>query len=214
MDFEGDWKECYPISATVEALLSLHESPGVSFAELLHYSWCTFNSISLADSNDQYQPFATTLFPLLLQEFSLGTLAGKSACIAVAWYYVRWGAIEEAIKILKQIFGQDFGFVLWLAQLKDNVRVVLDRPGWNEKQSFNFGPHWNFKIIPRIQYQKAVTILRWIRDHDTRSWDSMLVEESSHDFSDHCFSQRLNHGFDVRMMRPESLPKSASEARS
>jgi hypothetical protein len=196
MDFE-DWKECYPISVTAEAVLSLQH---ISLAELLHYCWCIFNSISLANSNYQYQSFTQTLFPLLVQEFSLGTLAGKSVCIDIAWCNIQWGNIGEAITILKQIFGQDFGFILWLSQLRDNAHIVLDRPGWNEKQSFKFGPHWSFSITPRIQYRNAVTILQWIRDHDTRSWDGILVEEVSRGFSEDHFSQRLNHGFDARLM--------------
>jgi hypothetical protein len=161
MDFK-DWKECYPISVTANAVLNLKDA---DLAELLHYCWCIFNS--LANSNYQYQPFTGTLFPLLVEEFSLGTLAGKSVCIDIAWCNIQRGEIERAITILEQIFGQDFGFVLWLSQLKDNARVVLDRSGWNEKQSFEFGPYWSFSITPRIQYHKAVTILQWIRDHDT-----------------------------------------------
>jgi hypothetical protein len=166
-------------------------------AELLHYCWCIFGSICLANSNYQYQSFTRTPFPLLVQEFRLGTLAGKSECIDIAWCNIQWGNIGGAITILKQIFGQDFGFILWFSQLRDNAHDVLDRHGWNEKQSFQFGPYWSFSITPRIQYHKAVTILQWIRDHDTRSWDSILVEEFSHGFSEDYFSQRLSHGFDV-----------------
>lgn len=198
MDFE-DGKECYPISVTAEAVLNLQHA---SLAELLHYCWCIFSSISLANSNYQYQSFTRTLFPLLIQEFSLGTLAGKRVCIDIAWCNIQWRNIGGAITILKQIFGQDFGFILWLSQLRDNAHVVLDRPGWNEKQSFQFGPYWSFSITPRIQYRKAVTILQWIRDHDTRSWDGILVEEFSHGFSEDHFSQRLNRGFDVWTMGP------------
>jgi hypothetical protein len=207
MDFE-DGKEWYPISVTAEAVLKLQHA---SLAELLHYSWCTLSSISLASSNYQYQSFTRTLFPLLVQGFSQGTLAGKSVCIDIAWCNMRWGNIGEAIAILKQIFGQDFGFILWLSQLRDNAHVVLDRPGWNERQSFGFGPYWSFSITPRIQYRNAVTILQWIRDHHTRSWDGILVEEFSHGFSEDHFSKRLNHGFDVRMMRPAQPPESTSE---
>jgi len=201
MDLKG-WKEWYPISVTAEAVLNLKDA---SLPEKLHYCWCIFNSISLANSNYQYQSFTRTLFPLLVEQFSLGTLAGKSVCIDIAWCTIQWGNIGEAITMLKQIFGQDFGFILWLSQLRENANVVLDRPGWNEKQSFEFGPYWSFSITPRIQYRKAVTILQWIRDHDARSWDDILVEEFSH------FSQRLNHGFDVWMMRPAQPPESTSE---
>ena len=217
MDFE-DWKECYPISVTAKAVLNLLKLQHISLAELLHYCWCLLNSISLAKSNYQYQSFARTLFPLLVQEFSLGTLAGKSVCIDIAWCKIRGNIGEnigenigkEAITILKQIFGQDFGFVLWLSQLRDNAHVVLDRPGWNEKQSFEFGPYWSFSITPRLQYCNAVTILQWIRDHDARSWDGILVKEFS-GFSEDYFSQRLKHGFDGWMMRPAQPPKSTSE---
>jgi hypothetical protein len=192
MDFE-DWEECYPISAIAEAVLNLR---GASHAELLHYCWCIFGSISLANSNYQYLSFTRTLFPLLVEEFGLGTLAGRSVCIDIAWCNIQWRKIKRAIAILKQIFGQDFGFILWLSQLRDNAHVVLDRPGWNEKRSFKFGPYWSFSITPRIQYCKAVTILQWIRDHDTQSWDDILVEELSRGFSEDCFSQRLGYGFD------------------
>ena len=207
MDFE-DGKECYPISVTAEAVLNLQ---GASLPEVLHYCWCIFGSISLANSNYQYRSFTRTLFPLLVQEFSLGTLAGKSVCIDIAWCNIQWRKIGKAIAILKQIFGQDFGFILWLSQLRDNAHVVLDRPGWNEKQSFEFGPYWSFSITPRIQYRKAVTILQWIRDHDTRSWDGILVEEFSHGYSEDYFLQRLIYGFDVWMMRPAQPPESTSE---
>jgi hypothetical protein len=207
--FEGS-EECYPISVTAKAVLSLRD---VSFAELLHYCWCLLNSIFLANSNYQYQSFARTLFPLLVEEFSLDTLAGKSVRIDIAWYNVQWGNIGEAIAILKQTFGQDFGFVLWLSQLEVSGHVVLNCPGWNEKQLFKFGPHWNFLFSPQLQYRRAVAILRWIPDHYTQSWDGILAGDSLHGFPDDYFLQRLNLGFDVSMMRSMQPQKSTSEAK-
>jgi hypothetical protein len=197
MDFEG-WRESYPISLTAEAVLSLRPS----LAELLHYCWCIFGSISLASSNYRYPSFMQALFPLLVQGFSLGTLAGKSVCIDIAWCNIQWRNSRGAITILKRTFGKDFGFILWLSQLGDNARVVLDRPGWNKKQSFKFGPYWSFSITPRIQYCNAVTILQWIRDHDTRFWDDILVEEFPHGFLEGYFLQRLNYGFNAWLMGP------------
>ena len=196
MDFKR-WEERYPISVMVEAVLNIRDA---SYAELLHYSFCVFKSMCLPGSNYEYQPFARTLFPLLVKEFRPDTLAGKSACIDIAEYYAQRGKFKRAAKILKQIFGQDFGFVLWLAQLKAHACVVLDRPGWNQKQRFNFGPYWRFEIIPRILYDTAVAILQRIRDHDTRFWNGMLAEEPSNVLLNDCFLQRLKHGFDLNKM--------------
>ena len=184
MDFEGS-EECYPIFATAIIVINLYDAsrPDESRAELLHYCWCLFNSIYLPNSNYQYQSFARILFPLLVEEFSQDTLAGKSVCIDIARYYVQWEESEEiteAINILKRTLGQDFGFVLWLSQLKASERVDLNRPGWNEEQGFQFGPHWKFSMSPRIPYDEAATILQSICTHHAQSWDDILAEESSH----------------------------------
>lgn len=196
MDSEG-WEKYYPVSVTAEAVLNLRDA---NFEERLHYSWCIFNSICLPGSDYEYLPFARSLFRLLVQEFSRGSLARKSACIDIARYYVQWGEMDEAFTTLKQVFGQDFGFVLWLAQLRGNAHVVLDRPGWNEVRYLDFGPHWTFPIIPQIQYDIAVTILRCIPGYNTRSWDGTHAKEFSDGFSGNYFNQRLKHGFDEKEM--------------